>query len=87
MLKEQLILAAVRAAVAITQEPMRPPRVMSEQVARMVDIFLAASVVPWGEQKPQATGHVPKQRGPSVAAVGLDEPWVEDMGHVPWYTG
>lgn len=87
MLKEQLILAAVRAAVAITQEPMRPPTVMSEQVARMVDIFLAASVVVWGEQRPHATGHIPKPYRPSVATVGLDEPWVEGMGHVPWYAG
>ena len=79
MLGEQLVRATVQAAVASGA---------AEPVVRIVDVFLANS----------APGlHVPRhflvrpdsplwETGCAAAvAVGLDEPWVEGMGHVPWY--
>jgi hypothetical protein len=88
-LKEQLVRAVVNTAVALDRGPteVQPVR---DQVIRMVDQFLAATV---------AAHIVPEKRTgfqadclgeitpTSPNGVGFDEPWEEGIGHVPWYAG
>ncbi|OAI52844.1 hypothetical protein AYO44_16420 [Planctomycetaceae bacterium SCGC AG-212-F19] len=86
ILKEQVVLAVIQGAVAIAKDPLGPVSI-TEQVAQMVELFLASSAarsVPGALLRSLTLPARPQSYPPSAVVLGFDEPWVEGLGHVPW---